>query len=96
MYYIKNCTTPRPETETQKCRQKGKQDLRIMWECVTVCAGIYLAFNDYCCCCFLFFLVHCLLFLEKLCEAQLSEVFQELANASLNFAWKCLRAFSSV
>lgn len=31
---------------------------------------------------------HCLLFLEKLCEAQLSDVFHELSNASLNFIRK--------
>lgn len=38
---------------------------------------------------------HCLLFLEKLCDAQFSDVFHEFSRASLNFCRKCSRASSS-
>lgn len=38
---------------------------------------------------------HCLLFLEKLCDAQFSDVFHELSRASLNFCRKWSRASSS-
>lgn len=42
-----------------------------------------------------FNLCHCLLFLEKLCDAQLSDVFHEFSRASLNLARKWSRASSS-
>lgn len=44
-----------------------------------LCYSFYIVENPVC---------HCLLFLEKLCDAQFREVFHELAKASLNLERK--------